>query len=310
MKSLLIIGGTGFFGKSILDVFVRGGLDIYGIKRITIGARRVEGFKLSYPELINSHVHLCCMDITVCDTLPEADLVIHAASSSDARDYLADSLGHRQNIEVSTTNYCELAKKFHNNSKIVYCSSGAVYGQQDADVEFISEESHFQDVCEMVDYKREYALGKRASELAIQNLGFEGLNVSIARCFAFYGKYLPKEQHFAYGNFISAAEQGKTIEVYAKNRVFRSYMHADDMVHALMHVALDARPECPIYNVGSDEAIEIRDLAKKIAKEYNVGVNIADIQDDSIDRYVPEIKRLSKLKARNNLTIIENVNNS
>lgn len=310
MKSLLIIGGTGFFGKSILDVFVRGGLDIYGINRITIIARRVEEFKLSYPELICSNIQLCSMDISICDTLPEADFVIHAASSTDAKDYVAHASKQRDNIEESTANYSCLAKFYHKQAKIVYCSSGAVYGQQPADVDSISEELAFQDVSEMVDYKRDYALGKRTSELAIQKLGLEGLNVSIARCFAFYGKYLPKDQHFAYGNFISAAEQGKTIEVYAKNRVVRSYMHADDMVHALMHVALDARPECPIYNVGSDDAIELRDLAKKIAKEYNVGVNIADIQDDSIDRYVPEIKRLSKLKARNNLTIIENVNNS
>jgi nucleoside-diphosphate-sugar epimerase len=85
------------------------------------------------------------------------------------------------------------------------------------------------------------------------------------------------------------------------------HMHADDMVHALIRIALDAKPECPIYNVGSDEAVEIRDLARKIAAEHNVGVNITDIDSDSVDRYVPEIKRLSNLKARNNLTIIEDM---
>jgi nucleoside-diphosphate-sugar epimerase len=295
MKSLLIIGGTGFFGKSILDVFVRGGLDIYGINRITIVARRVEEFKLSYPELICSNVQLSSLDISICDTLPEADLVILAASSTDARDYLADASKQRNNIKESTVNYCRLAKIYHKQAKIVYCSSGAVYGQQPADVDSISEEFAFQDVSEMVDYKRDYALGKRASELAIQKLGSEGLNVSIARCFAFYGKYLPKDQHFAYGNFIGAAEKGKPIEVHAKHRVVRSYMHADDMVHALIQIALDAKPECPIYNVGSDEAIELRDLAIKIASEYNVGVNTADIQNDFVDRYIPNVDRLSNL---------------
>ncbi len=307
---LLIIGGTGFFGKSILDLFNKGCLDIYGIEEINILARRTDEFARNYPELINEKIKLISADISACSALPVADLVIHAASSADARDYLADASKQKNNIEESTANYCRLAKIYHKEAKIVYCSSGAVYGQQPADVEFISEEFAFQDVSEMVDYKRHYALGKRASELTIQNLGLEGLNVSIARCFAFYGKYLPKGQHFAYGNFVGAAEQGKTIEVQAKHRVIRSYMHADDMVHALIQIALDAKPECPIYNIGSDEAIELRDLAKKIAVEYNVGVNIAEIQNNYIDRYVPSTSRLLKLNARSNFAIINNINNS
>ena len=310
LTKVLVIGGTGFFGKSILDLFSRGGLDIYGIEEIKILARRTAEFASNYPELINEKIQLIPADISSCTTLPNADLIIHAASSTDARDYLADALKQRNNIEESTVNYCRLSKIYHKQAKILYCSSGAVYGQQPADVEFISEEFAFQDVSDMVEHKRDYALGKRASEVAIRNLGLEGLNVSIARCFAFYGKYLPKDQHFAYGNFIGAAEQGKTIEVQAKNRVIRSYMHADDMVHALIRISLDAKPECPIYNVGSDEAIELRDLAKKIAVEYNVGVNIAEIQNNYIDRYVPSTSRLLKLNARSDFAIINNINNS
>jgi nucleoside-diphosphate-sugar epimerase len=304
---LLIIGGTGFFGKSILDLFRRGGLDIYGIEEITILARRTEEFATNYPELINDKIQIIPADISTCTMLPEADIIIHAASSTDARDYLTDAKRQRNNIEKSTSNYCRLAKIHHKQAKIVYCSSGAVYGRQRADVEFILEEFPFQDVSEMIEHKRDYALGKRASELEIQHLGLEGQNVSIARCFAFYGKYLPKNQHFAYGNFIGAAEKGKTIEVQAKYRVVRSYMHADEMVHALIQIAFDAKPECPVYNVGSDEPIELRDLAQKIAVEYNVGFYVADIQSDVIDRYVPNINRLRELFLSNKLKSSNNI---
>ncbi len=292
---LLIIGGTGFFGKSLLDLFCRRGLDIYGIKEIIVLARRVEEFKSNYPELINAKMQFIAIDISTCNILPEADIIIHAASSTDVRNYKADAQIQRDNIEESTLNYCRLAKIHHEQAKIVYCSSGAVYGQQPADLEFMSEEFAFQDVSDMIDYKRDYALGKRASEVAIQNLGLEGLNVSIARCFAFYGKYLPKDQHFAYGNFIGAAEKGKPIEVHAKHRVVRSYMHADDMVHALIRIALDAKPECPIYNVGSDEACDLRDLANQIGQQYNVPVKVAPIIDSKIDRYVPNVDKLKSL---------------
>ncbi len=295
LTKLLVIGGTGFFGKSILDLFSRASLDIYGIKEITVLSRRTEEFARNYPELINYGIQLINSDISSCNELPEADIVLHAASSTDAKDYLADASRQRNNIESATINYCRLAELYHKQAKIVYCSSGAVYGQQPADVKFMSEEFPFQDVSEMAEHKRDYALGKRASERAIQDLGLVGLNVSIARCFAFYGKYLPKDQHFAYGNFVGAAEQGKAIEVHAKHRVIRSYMHADDMVHALIQIALDAKPECPIYNVGSDEAIELRDLANQIGQQHNVPVKIAPITDNKIDRYVPNTDKLKSL---------------
>jgi len=34
MPTLLVIGGTGFFGKSILDSFKRGALEKWGIDRV------------------------------------------------------------------------------------------------------------------------------------------------------------------------------------------------------------------------------------------------------------------------------------
>jgi nucleoside-diphosphate-sugar epimerase len=301
MSSLLVIGGTGFFGKSILDLFIRSGLQNYGVKKITIVARHIDEFKLNYPELINDNVRLISLDISTCNSLPDADLVVHAAASSNARDCIIDSNSQKSNIEVSTINYCDLAEKYHRNAKIVYCSSGAVYGQQPRNVDSMAEDFPFQDVSGMVEYKRDYAIGKRVSENAIQKLGLAGLNVSIARCFAFYGKYLPKDQHFAYGNFIGAAEQGKNIEVHAKHQVIRSYMHADDMVHALIQIALEADPNCPIYNVGSGYPIEIRDLAKKIANEYGVGISFNNIDNENIDRYIPNVTKLNTLKSKLNL---------
>lgn len=235
------------------------------------------------------------MDISTVQELSDADIVIHAAASTDARDYLKNPNGEKRNIEQSTTNYCQLAQRYHRASKIVYCSSGAVYGQQPEDLEKMDEDFQPQDVSNLIEYKREYALGKRNAENEIIKLGSLGLNVSIARCFAFHGKYLPRDQHFAYGNFIGAAERGDTIEVKANHRVVRSYMHADDLVDSLMKIALQSSPQCPIFNVGSDKAIEIRDLANQIGLKYNVPVNIAPITSDKIDRYVPNIDKLKRL---------------
>jgi dTDP-glucose 4,6-dehydratase len=104
-KSLLIIGGTGFFGKSILDSFKRGLLNEFKIDKIYIFARNTGKFKLEYPELCFSGVDLINGDISNIKELPYADYVIHAATSTNLHDYLE---GSNLNFEKSTSNFCEI----------------------------------------------------------------------------------------------------------------------------------------------------------------------------------------------------------
>lgn len=295
-KKLLVIGGSGFFGKSILDSFQRGRLNRFFIGQVIVIARNAKKLRDNYPELVCENVELISGDIGLLDNIPFADIVVHAASSTNKMDYILDSVSQKENIENATINYCKLAKLYHNNSNIVYCSSGAVYGQQPANVDKIVEGYDFTDILGLSIEKRNYALGKRNSEDSFIQLGREGLSVSIARCFAFYGKYLPRDQHFAYGNFIGKAERGEAIEVNAKNPVYRSYMSADDLVDALIIIALNSNESCPIYNVGSDRAILIHDLAKEIAVEYGVNYVMNEITEwDNVDRYIPDTTKLNEL---------------
>jgi len=198
----------------------------------------------------------------------------------------------KQNIQSGTYNYAKLAKKFHIDSKIVYCSSGAIYGQQSSEVPFLHEQlSHFS-IESIASNKRDYAVAKQDAEIAIQQIGIEGMSVSIARCFAFVGPYLPRNQHFAIGNFIEDGLQGRPIQSKADHLVYRSYMHSDDLVVWLMTIATNASNECPVLNVGSDQSIEIHDLASKIANYFGVPVLNAPISClERVDRYIPSIRR-------------------
>lgn len=235
-------------------------------------------------------------DISNCATLPEADFIIHAAASTDAKDYLMRPEVEKRNIQAGTYNYCTLAKAHHGGSKIVYCSSGAVYGQQPLYMPKIPESFSIGLVNSLPQGKQDYAVAKRDAEIAIQELGFSGLSVSIARCFAFVGKYLPRDQHFAIGNFIDDGIHGRPILVKAQHEVFRSYMYSDDLVIWLMTIASSASPGCPIFNVGSDEAIEIRDMARNVAKHFGVSVEASSIiSPDEVDTYIPDTNKAKTL---------------
>jgi dTDP-glucose 4,6-dehydratase len=292
MKSLLVIGGSGFFGKSILDAYRRGLLEPWRISSISVLARHASLLKQSVPDLLGADIVLIDVDITRCIILPLADYVIHAAASTDAARYLSQPKDERSNIIAATTNYCQLAKQFNRDSKIVYVSSGAVYGQQKPSL-YALEESDASGAIELLDSsKQDYAAAKRDSEKSIIELGEDGLSVGIARCFAFLGEYLPRDQHFAIGNFIRDGLSGNAITVKAQHEVFRSYMYADDLVIWLMTIAENANFNCPIFNVGSDKPIEMRELAKKVAKLFNVQVASPPLLANSkVDRYIPSLEK-------------------
>jgi len=286
---LLIVGGSGFFGKSILDAFQRGLLKQWSIEKIIVVSRNANKLTSTNPELINDNVELLDVDITSVDVLPFADYVIHAAASSDASKYTSQSDIEKKNIIQGTLNYCRLATRFHKDSMIVFTSSGAVYGYQPEYVKYLTEDMAFGDIENLDEVKKSYAYAKRDAEFSMQELGRVGLNVSIARCFSFIGKYLPKDQHFAIGNFIADGIAGRDINIKADRKVYRSYMYADDLVRWLMTLAENANPKCPIYNVASDEEVEIKELADIVANIFNVGVQSLENNATHIDRYIPSV---------------------
>ena len=304
MSTLLVIGGTGFFGKSILDCFKHGKLEKWGIKRVIAMSRHAESLRHKVPQLISSGVELYSADITTTAILPSADVVIHAAASTDAARYISSPLQEQHNIQSGVYNYCAHAKKFHAKSRILYVSSGAVYGKQPSGMTHIPEDYVVRDLTELPDGKRDYAAAKFDAEEAVKNLGQQGLSVSIARCFAFVGPWLPRDQHFAIGNFIEDGLRGRPINVKAKKAVYRSYMYADDLVEWMMTIAFHAGPECPVYNVGSDQAVLMGDLAWLVAHEFGVDASIPEITDSDVDRYIPSIEKAKRelgLKLRHDL---------
>jgi dTDP-glucose 4,6-dehydratase len=247
---------------------------------------------------MSKNVLLHDLDITNCRHLPFADYVIHAAASTDAKNYLSRPEQEKKNIQLGTANFCILAEQFLKNSKILYASSGAVYGQQPVTMSQVDESYELQDLATLDLGKRDYAAAKRDGEHYIQALGDNGLDVAIARCFAFVGLYLPRDQHFAIGNFIEDGLRGRPIVVKAQHAVYRSYLYADDLVSWLMTICDKSTPKCPIVNVGADEAILIGDLAKRVGNAFGLKADVPQFTSQIIDHYVPAITKALDMGCR------------
>ena len=294
MSTLLVIGGTGFFGKSILSAYRQGVLKEWSIDRLIIMARHTGRLVSEVPELVTAELELISADIGVTDFLPDADIIIHAAASTDARNYLQQPNAERLNIQAATVNFSRLARLSQHKAKIVYVSSGAVYGVQPSGLANISELHPLESLEGIAEHKRDYATAKRDSEEIMRRLGEYGAAVSIARCFAFVGPFLPRDQHFAIGNFIEDGLNGRSIRVRAKNPVFRSYLHSLDLVRWLMTMAETANPNVPIYNVGSDQGYNLIDVAEMVGSFFDVEVQADEASAGVVDRYVPSVERAKR----------------
>ena len=95
MTTILVTGGSGFFGKSILESFARGALVEFGVTRIVALSRNASALKVEAPALVSEAVELVDADVTSLQSLHGADLVIHAAASSDAGRYQGNAQAER-----------------------------------------------------------------------------------------------------------------------------------------------------------------------------------------------------------------------
>jgi dTDP-glucose 4,6-dehydratase len=122
--------------------------------------------------------------------------------------------------------------------------------------------------------------------------------MKIARCFAFVGPYLPLDKHFAIGNFIRDGLSGKNIQVKSDGSAYRSYQYAADLVIWLLHILVRGKSSLP-YNVGSDEAISIADLAERVGQSFKPArqITIEKLREPHAlaERYVPSLSRAKQM---------------
>ena len=122
-----------------------------------------------------------------------------------------------------------------------------------------------------------------------------GLETVIARCFAFLGQDLPLDVHFAIGNFIRDALIGQEIVVRGDGRPIRSYLDQRDLARWLTTLLAKGKTG-EAYNVGSDVAITLGELAHKvrdiIAPEKRVLILGAGASHGFRNRYIPSIAKV------------------
>ena len=68
-------------------------------------------------------------------------------------------------------------------------------------------------------------------------------------------------------------------------------MYSDELVKWLFKILAYSNTKCPVYNVGSDDKVSIQQLAKILAKRYNLNFNAQKLTSTYDDTYIPNINK-------------------
>jgi dTDP-glucose 4,6-dehydratase len=293
-QRLFITGGTGFFGHWLLESLLWIN-DILNLDvKLVLLSRNPAVFSVKYPQLANHPAISWIQGDVKSFDYPDGDysFVIHAASEGDNKLVQENPLVIFNTIVTGTQHILEFAKT-HHTKKLLFISSGAVYGKQPPELTHIPED--YPGAPDVMNPLSAYGEGKRAAEMLCTLYSHQyGFETKIARCFAFVGPYLPLDANYAIGNFIRDALHGGPIVIKGDGTPFRSYLYAADLAIWLWTILVKGQSRRP-YNIGSDEPLTIEEVAQHVMEQFQHKVFILVLSPPNpaavLERYIPGVNQ-------------------
>jgi len=262
---LFFTGGTGFIGRWMLEALREADLRLgLGIE-VTVLTRDPTVFAAKAPHLAtHPSFHFHEGDVLTLKAKDERYThVLHAATDASAELNEHEPCRMFDTVVEGTRRVLDLAVACR-AERFFFFSSGAVYGRQPWELTHVGED--WQGGPDPLDPRSTYGEAKRAAEMLCTIYRKQyALDVVTARIFALLGPQLSLDIHFAAGNFIRDALAGRRIEVQGAGTAVRSYLYAADLTTWLWSILLRA-PKDGVYNVGSEEAVSIAELAERVSE--------------------------------------------
>lgn len=253
LKKVVVTGGAGFIGSNLVRILVAEGVEVAVIDNYVGGrlpGRQVEGATYHDIDILDLTAHS--------ELFKDADAVFHLA----ALPRIQDSIDHpietaRTNID-GTLSVLEAARA-GGASRVIFSSSAAVYGNQDALP--LREDLPAQP-------KTPYGLHKFVGEQVCQMWSdLYGLSTVSLRYFNVYGPGFDPSGAYALvtGRFLDLRQQGKPLTVAGDGSNTRDYVHVSDVARANIAAATsDLVGKGEVINIGSGEETSVAKLAELI----------------------------------------------
>ncbi len=269
MSKYLITGGAGFIGANLVKKLLSDGHEVVVVDNYAGGKREdriFDGAKYIDEDVGNlDKINEICKE--------KFDGIFHMAALPRVSYSVEHPVETHQTNVTGTLNVLFAAKE-NNIRRVVFCSSAAVYGDQ--------EKTPMDETLQprpVSPYGLHKLMGEQYCSLFSTLYGVETVSL---RYFNVYGPYFDPEGAYALvvGKFIEQRKNNQPMTVCGDGEYYRDYIHVLDVISAnLAAMESTAVGKGEIINIGSGESCSVNDLVKMIG---GPAVNIAPRQGDPL----------------------------
>jgi len=261
--NFLITGAAGFLGSALANQLSREGHHVRGIDDLSTGN----------PQALSADTLFTRGDVKdrpkLWTLLQQIDCVYHLA----ARVSVPESIlypGEYNTVNVGGTVALMEAIRDVGVRRVVFISSGAVYGEQG--------EQPLREIA-ILNPRSPYAVSKLAAEYYMRTIGaLWDIETVVLRVFNAYGpgQHLPASHPPIIPNFLRQAMHSGTLVAHGAGTQTRDYVFVDDVVKAMIAAATAPELNNLIINVGSGTETSVRELIRMVIEVTGRQVEIIE----------------------------------
>jgi len=257
-NSVLITGGAGFIGSHLAEKLIESGIKVKVLDNLVTGKKEnlencwnKKNFEFFQQDLGN---------LDNVDFLDNVDIVFHLAADPEVRTgYDKPENSFNENI-VNTFNLLQKIK--HSKvKKFMFASSSSVYGNANV----LPTPENYSPLLPI----SHYGASKLACEALISsfchNYDIDGMIIRPANVIGARGR------HGLIWDLIHKLKNDQTkLEILGNGKQAKSFIHISDTIEGIFHIINNRKEKIEIFNIGSEDSIEIMDVAKIVCKNMNL----------------------------------------
>lgn len=263
-RRVLITGGLGFIGSNLAHRLVELGAEVTVVDALIPGSGGCLFNIADIQERIRIHLQDIRDEAVMGELVQGQDALFHLAGQVSHLDSMQNPYADLESNCRGTLSMLEACRKHNPVARIVFAGTRQIYGRP----RFLPvDESH---PPAPTDVNGVNKLAAEGYHLVYHNA--HGLPVTILRLTNTYGPRMrvqDSRQTFI-GWWLRQIVEGQELAIFGDGRQMRDFNFVDDVVEALLLAAVNPAADGQIYNLGSDEAISLADLAALLV-EINGG---------------------------------------
>ena len=264
--NVLITGGLGFIGSNLAENLVKYGSYVTCVDSLI---PEYGGNTYNISE-IKSKIDINIADIrdqfSMNHIVKNKDIIFNLAGQTSHLDSMEDPLTDLDINCRSQITILEACKNYNPNVKIVFASTRQIYGKP---IYLPVDENH---PIQPIDVNGINKFAGESYHILYHNV--YGINSTVLRLTNTFGQKMrikDSKQTFL-GIWLRNVLENKPICIYGDGSQLRDLNYIDDVVNALLMVAIYSKSNGKVYNLGSKEIISLNDLAEKLTQANGSGV--------------------------------------